>query len=167
MNGKNILIPLDLVHGSAAPLVLAQQLALDDLVSVTLLHVVDLNIALDPPDVYAQLCAESQAALRKLARLFFGANRETRVVVRVGKPADQIVAEAKEASADLIVLCGPKPTKTPRLFRLGTVEEVLKCATCPSMVLPHAWKEAPKASKPVLSEESCVLGGLERRVAVA
>jgi nucleotide-binding universal stress UspA family protein len=170
MNSKHILIPLDLVRGPATALVFAQQMALENVVSVTLLHVIDLNIAPAPSDVYTRLCAESQAALRKLAKLFFGTDYATRVVVRVGQPADEIIAEAKEGAADMIVLCGPKSRKGLRLFRRGTIEDVLHRASCPTVVLPHPGKEAAKPFEPqerALSEEVCAFARIGERAAAA
>jgi nucleotide-binding universal stress UspA family protein len=152
MNRKHILIPLDLVHGSARPLVFAQQMALENPVSVTLLHVVDLNIAPALPSVYAQLCAESDGALRKLAKLFFGTDQATQVVVRVGTPADEIVAEAEAESVDMIVLEGPKARKGPSFFRQGTTRHVLRRASCPTIVLPPPEKDAREFSPPQSEE---------------
>jgi nucleotide-binding universal stress UspA family protein len=104
-----------------------------------LLNVIDLNIFPPQPAVNDQLSAESQAALRKLAKLFFGAEQAARVVVRFGQPAAEIIAEAKTAEADVIVMCGPKPGRL-RLWRRGTTQRVLSAAPCPTLVLPHPYK---------------------------
>ncbi|MGO8700368.1 MAG: universal stress protein [Limisphaerales bacterium] len=140
MNKKHILIPLDLVRGSADALVFARQMALENPLTITLLHVVDLNIAptvSTVSDIYAQLYAESQAALGKLAKLFFGSEQAARIVVRFGKTVDEIVAEAKNEGADMIVLCGPKPAKWLPLFHKGTIHRLLRRVPCPAIVLPH------------------------------
>ncbi len=136
MRNKHILVPLDLVRGPASALVFVQQLAAETPLCVTLLHVVDLNIFPPQSSVNEQLCAESEAALRRLGKLFFGAEQHVRIVVRAGRPADEIVAEAKAAEADLIVMCGPKSRRL-RLLRRGTTQRVLKSALCPTLVLPH------------------------------
>ena len=142
MNRKHILIPLDLVRGSAGALVFAQQMALENPLTITLLHVVDLNIAPTISDVDAQLYAESRAALGRLAKLFFGSEQAARIVVRFGKPVDEIVVEAKNEGADMIVLCGPKPAKGLQFFRKRTIQRLLSRVPCPAIVLPHRGKSA-------------------------
>ena len=79
--------------------------------SVTLLHVVDVNIALVRPSVYDELCAEAEAALRKLAKLFFGTAKPPASRFASATFRDDIVAEAKAGSADMIVL-GPNVAET-------------------------------------------------------
>jgi nucleotide-binding universal stress UspA family protein len=161
---------VDLLRGSARALVFVQNMAMETPLCVTLLHVVDLNIAPAQQTVYDQLCAEGEAALRKLARLFFGADQAVRVTVRVGKPAAEIVAEARAASADMIVLCGPKSAKGLRLFRRGTTQEVVHSAPCPTVVLPHPGKGAPQSLAPQyrpVSEEVCAFADVGQRAAAA
>jgi nucleotide-binding universal stress UspA family protein len=134
-----------------------------------LLHVIDLNIYPPQPAVNDQLCAESQAALRKLAKLFFGAEQAARIVVRDGRPADEIIAEAKAAQADLIVMCGPKSGR-PRLLRRGTTQRVLNSGTCPTLVLPHPGKPGAGSPADVGSrdeEEACFFGETAVRAAAA
>jgi len=170
MNTKHILIPLHLIHGSAHALVFARRMAMERPLSVTLLHVVDLNIASVEPSVYDQLCAEGEAALRKLARLFFGTDPAVRVVVRVGNPADEIVAEARAGAAEMIVLCGPKAPRRLRLFRRATTRRVLDGAPCPTVVLPHPGREARELCQPETpraSEEVYAFGSVAERAVAA
>src|SRR5580698_8957076 len=108
MRNKHILVPLDLMRGPVNALVCAQKMAAEAPLSITLLHVIDLNISPAQPSINEQLAAESRAALQKLARLFFGAEQAARIVARFGVPAVEIIAEAKESEANLIVMCGPK-----------------------------------------------------------
>jgi nucleotide-binding universal stress UspA family protein len=170
MRNKHILVPLDLVRGPASALVFVQKIAAESPVGVTLVHVIDLNILPLQPAIHDQLCAESQAALRKLAKLFFGAEQAARIIVRVGRPAGEILAEAKEAEADLIVMCGPK-SRRMRLLRRGTTQQVLRSASCPTLVLPHPGKpggRGPGGSRCENSaEESCFFGGVAEAAALA
>jgi nucleotide-binding universal stress UspA family protein len=129
-------------------LVFVQNLAMENPLCVTLLHVVDVNIAPIRPGVYDELCAEAEAALRKLAALFFGADQAVRVAVRIGKVSDEIVAEAKVCAADMIVLCGPNPRKRFRLFRHSTTRHVLSRGPCPTVVLPNSGKVALHVFRP-------------------
>jgi nucleotide-binding universal stress UspA family protein len=168
MRNKHILVPLELVRGPASALVAVQQMAAETPVSITLLHVIDLNIFPPQPTINDQLCAESQAALRKLAKLFFGVEQEVRTIVRLGVPADEIIAEAKAAGADLIVMCGPKPRRM-RLLRRGTTQRVLRCACCPTLVLPHPAKstsQEPARVRWSVPEEACFFGETAPRAAV-
>jgi nucleotide-binding universal stress UspA family protein len=168
MRNKHILVPLDLVRGPASALVAAQQMAAESPLCITLLHVIDLNIFPPQPAVNDQLCAESQAALRKLAKLFFGAKQVVRTIVRLGQPADEIIAEAKTAGADLIVMCGPKPRRL-RLLRRGTTQRVLRRACCPTLVLPHPVKSTsrePARNRWSVPEEACFFGETAPRATV-
>jgi nucleotide-binding universal stress UspA family protein len=136
MNCKHILVPLDLIRGSADALVCVQNLAAASPVRVTLLHVIELNIVA-PTELYDQLRAESAAALRKLARLFFGSEQAVQISVCNGRPAEQIIAQAQTAMPDLIVMSGPKRRRGPRFWKRGTTQQVVNSAPCPTLVLPH------------------------------
>jgi universal stress protein A len=170
MNSKRILIPVDLMRGSPDALVYVQRMAQENPLCVTLLHVVDLNIAPAMPSVYDQLCAEGEAALRKLAKLFFGADQAVRVIVRVGKAAEEIVAEAKAGVADMIILSAPKTSKQFRPFHHSTTRHVLGRAPCPTVVLPRPDKVTPHVYRPqstMGSEEAFAEVGGEERAAAA
>lgn len=160
MRNKHILVPLDLVRGPANALVSVQQMAAESPVSITLLHVIDLNVFPPQPQVNQELCAESEAALRKLARLFFGSEQDVKTVVRLGLPADEIIAEAKSQEADLIVMCGPAPRRL-RFLRRGTTQRVLRTASCPTLVIPHPGNPASRGARQArrsVPEEACFLG---------
>ena len=169
MRSKHILVPLELVRGPASALVAVQEMAAESPVCVTLLHVIDLNIFPVQTEINEQLCAESQAALRKLAKLFFGAEQAVRVIVRFGEPAEEIIAEAREAQADLIVMCGPK-SRRRRVLRRGTTQNVVKSASCPTLVLPHPGKagsaEPGRVRRNHLPEESYCFGTVREETAV-
>jgi nucleotide-binding universal stress UspA family protein len=144
MNIKNILIPLDLMRSPCDALVYARNMAADSPVCVTLLYVLNSNILSPGQQIYGELCAESEAALRKLARFFFGTDRAARVVVRVGAPHEEIVAEAKAESADLIILTGPKRRAWKHRLGLGTTQKIIEASPCPAVVLPRHRKVAPQ-----------------------
>jgi nucleotide-binding universal stress UspA family protein len=148
MKNNRILVPLDLLRGSAGALEFVQDLAMEKPLCVTLLHVVSANIAPIRPAVYDELCAEAEAALRRLAGLFFGNDHATRVVVRTGKVPDEIIAEAAAGAADLIVLCGQKSPKRLSLFRGRTTRRVLSSAPCPTVILPKPEKVTPYVFRP-------------------
>jgi nucleotide-binding universal stress UspA family protein len=142
MNIKRVLIPLDLMRSPCDALVFAQNMAADSPVCVTLLYVLNLNIVPPTPQIYDELCAESEEALKKLARFFFGSDQAAHVVVRVGAPHEEIVAEAKKESADLIILSGPERRAWKQLLRPGTTQKIIDASPCPAVVLPRSPKKA-------------------------
>jgi nucleotide-binding universal stress UspA family protein len=142
---KRVLIPLDLIRSPIDALVFAKKMAADCPVCVTLLYVLNLNIVPPGKQIYEELLAESEVALRKLARFFFGRDNAARVVVRVGAPEEEIVAEAKTESTDLIILTGPKHQAWKKLLRLGTTQKILDASPCPALVLPRGLKKVPES----------------------
>lgn len=166
MSKKHILIPLDLLRGSAKALVFVQQMALENPLTITLLHVIDLNIGCTISGVDAQLFGESQVALAKLAKLFFGSEQATRIAVRFGQPVAEIVAEAQAEAVDMIVLCGPKSKPGMRLFHRGISVDLVRHAPCPTLVLPPAGNGAP-LRYPQPSEESIAFSKAVVRAAAA
>ena len=157
MNIKRVLIPLDLMRSPCDALVFARNMAADSPVCVTLLYVLNFNIVPPTRQIYDELCAESETALRKLARFFFGTDRAANVVVRVGAPHEEIVAEAKKESSDLIILSGPERRTWKQLLRPGTTQKIIDASPCPAVVLPRNRKMAtPSPSVPVVVEEEPV-----------
>ena len=144
MNSKRILVPVNLPKSSFNSLLFAQGLANEDPIHVTLLNVVNLNVAGLENRVYNEVCAESEAALKKLARLFFGEIPSVRINVRVGRPHEEILAEADAELSELIIMASPKPACWKRILGLGTVERVVRNARCPTLVLPRIWKITPE-----------------------
>ena len=144
MNGKRILIPVNVLKGSFDELQFAQGLADEVPIHVTLLNVVNLNIARVESRIYREVCAESEAALKKLAKHFFGDSPSVRTNIRVGQPHEEIVAEAEAELSELIIMASPKPARWKRFLGLGTVERVVRNARCPTLVLPRVWKITPE-----------------------
>jgi nucleotide-binding universal stress UspA family protein len=137
MKSKNVLIPVDLLKSSGASLRTAQELAAHSPLTLTLLYVLDLDAAVGP-DIYRELCLEADAALRRLARHFFGWEQAVQVLVRTGNPDEEIVAQAQETPADLILLEAPRKRRGNWLRRRTTAEKVIDAAPCPALVIPTA-----------------------------
>jgi nucleotide-binding universal stress UspA family protein len=144
MNSKRILIPVNLPKSSFNSLLFAQGLADEIPIHITLLNVVNLKVTRLESRNYNEVCAESEAALKKLARLFFGDSPSVRINVRVGQPHEEIITEADEELSELIIMASPKPACWKRFLGLGTVERVVRNARCPTLVLPRIWKIAPE-----------------------
>ena len=147
---KRVLLPLDLFRSRCDSLLYLRELAAETPLAVTLLHVVELNIAPPPPRLYQQLCAEAEGALRMLARHFFGHEQAARVCVRVGRAYEEIVAEARASRSELIILSGFKPRGWRSWLRPSTVARVVPSAPCPTLVLPLATKTDSPESLPVI-----------------
>jgi nucleotide-binding universal stress UspA family protein len=144
MKDKRILIPVNLLKGSFDALQFAQGLAETVPIHVTLLNVVNLNVARVESRIYNEACAESEAALKKLAKHFFGDSPSVRINVRMGRPHEEIVAEAEAELSELIIMASPKPSRWKRFLGMGTVERVVRNARCPTLVLPRVWKITPE-----------------------
>jgi len=144
MNIKRILIPVNLLKGPFDALQFAQGLADAVPIHVTLLNVVNLNVVTLEGRIYDEVCAESEAALKKLAKHFFGDSPSVRINVRVGQPHEEIVAEAEAELSELIIMASPKPSRWKQFLGLGTVERVVRNARCPTLVLPRVWKITPE-----------------------
>ena len=144
MNSKRILVPVNLPKSSFNSLLFAQGLANEVPIHLTLLNVVNLNVARLESRIYNEVCAESEAALKKLAELFFGDSPSVRINVRVGRPHEEILAEADAELSELIIMASPKPACWKRILSLGTVERVVRNARCPTLVLPRIWKITPE-----------------------
>jgi nucleotide-binding universal stress UspA family protein len=143
MQAKRILVPITLPNSSFETVLFAKKMADEFSASVTLLNVVSLNIV-ETLSVYDEVCLESEKALRRIGKLFFGGVSDVSVSVRVGKAHEQIVAAAKSGLCELIVLSTPKPSLWKRLLGLGTVKAVVRAAPCPTLVLPRIWKMSPE-----------------------
>ena len=133
MNPERILLPLDIRKWPVEVFSVVNGLASHPGVTVTLLHVVTLNIAAPEKGVYEALGREAHWHLKRMARgcLSPGVTAITRV--RFGKPAEEILTEAVAGHADLIVLAATPPSVWGRLFAPlmpRVVEQVIREASC-------------------------------------
>ena len=163
MNGKRILVPVNLSKGSFDALQFAQGLADEVPIHVSLLNVVNLNVVRLERRIYNEAGAESEAALKKLAKHFFGDSPSVRVNVRVGRPHEEIIAEAGAELSELIIMAGPKPSRWKRLLGLGTIERVVRNAPCPTLVLPRVWKITPEQYRQAMRPRSDARSSVARQ----
>lgn len=138
MKSKRILVPIDLMRSPGDALAYARGMAVNQIISVTLLYVLNLNINVPDKSVYAQLRDEAEMALRKLARLFFGTDHAVRIVVREGVPHEEILAEANSIEADVILLSTPEKRSWKNFLRRCTAQKIIDAAVCPAVVLPRS-----------------------------
>src|SRR5262249_52332494 len=93
--------------------------------------------------LYGELCRENEQRLQTLAGLFF-CDRLPCTHVRVGRPSEEILAEAEEMQCELIVMGGA--TRKWRRWRLfpDTAGRVVRDRPCLTPVLPRNWKQTPQ-----------------------
>ena len=144
MHAKRILVPVSLQRSDADALRFIENLSRDVPVYATLLHVVNLNIFGLERRVLDELCREKEQRLQGLTKLFFEDGRMPQRRVRLGRPHEEILAEAEEEHSELIVMASPKASRLKWRFSPATVERVVRNAPCPTLVLPRVWKITPQ-----------------------
>ena len=133
MKLERILLPLDIRKCPLEVFSVVNGFAKKQGITVTLLHVVTLNIAAPEKGVYEQLGREAHWHLERLARGCLRPGVTTLTRVRFGKPAEEILTEAAAGNIDLIVLPSYPPSFLRRLFGPilpRVVERVIREAPC-------------------------------------
>ena len=140
MKPERILLPVDVARCPLEVFELVNGLAKRPEVTVVLLHVLNLNILTPENRVYEEHGQEAQWYLESLANKHLHPMASAITHVRVGKPAEEILAEAKAQSVDLIILPTYGPSFWNRLKGLWTnvcvppvstlAEKVIREATC-------------------------------------
>jgi len=141
---KSILFTFELARFPQDAFIFLNELASAPDTTITLLNVLNLNIVAPDNRVYDEALAETEARLRLVAREWLPSAGTTHVRVRLGKPTDEILAEAKENRAELLIV----PNYGPSLWSR------LKFVCSPSadpMISPLAAKLAREARCPILS----------------
>jgi nucleotide-binding universal stress UspA family protein len=133
MKLERILLPLDIRKCPLKILAVVNGLAKYPGASVILLHVVTLNIVAPEKRVYEQLGRDARWYLERLARGCLRRDVATIIRVRVGDPAEEILAETAASNADLIILPCYRPSFWKRLLAPilpGVVQQVARKAPC-------------------------------------
>jgi nucleotide-binding universal stress UspA family protein len=134
MRTETMLVPLDIRKCPLEIFSVVNGLAKYPGASVTLLHVVTLNIAAAETRVYVELERDARWYLERLARGCLRPDIAISIRVRFGKPAEEILAEAAAGNADLIILPCYPPSFLSGLFAPilpRVVEQVVRKAPCP------------------------------------
>lgn len=140
---QKVLVPVDFSVCSTVALQYAAALARDFHAAMTLLHVVQLNVAGEERGVprtqfLNDMCEMGGQKLQELADTIWGPEITSEVVVRIGRPHEEIVNAARETDADLIIMATHGNTGLLGLLRLHTAERVVRNAPCPVLVLRAA-----------------------------
>jgi nucleotide-binding universal stress UspA family protein len=133
MNAERILLPLDIRKCPLEAFSVVNCCAKYPGATVTLLHVITLNIAAPENRLFEEFGRDARWYLERLARNCLRRDVATTIRVRVGKPAEEILAEAAAGNPDLIVLPCYRPPCWNRLLGPilpGVVEQVTRKAPC-------------------------------------
>lgn len=139
---KRILLATDFSTNSLKAFPLAQSLAEGFGAKLTLIHVVE-RFPLDAMlgeeltrETAADLTRQAETRLKALgAGLRKRAGFEPQIVVRFGKPFDEIVQHAKKIDASLIVVATHGYTSLKHLYLGSVAERVIRHAHCPVLVV--------------------------------
>lgn len=165
MKPERILLPLDFRRCPLEIFSLVEGFSKRPEVTLTLLHVVHLNIVASDNRVYEDLALEAQGYLKRLAEQFVHPITSTVVHVRFGRPAEQILDEAKTEKVELIILPTYGPSFWSRLVSIwkpdacgmvsALVEKIIRDCTCGVFVASvktrfnceKAWGLAPESKR--------------------
>jgi nucleotide-binding universal stress UspA family protein len=143
MSFRRILIALDDSAIAAHAVEVGTELAAALKAQAALVYVVEPGLAFEPDGGIP--AAELLAALKRECQAFLAAAAQPSgdpppwQFLREGKPADEILAAAREWEADAIVIGTHGRSGVSRLVLGSTAESVVRQAPCPVLVVkPHA-----------------------------
>jgi nucleotide-binding universal stress UspA family protein len=146
---RRLLVPVDFSDSSLRALRHAVGLAEESGGSLTIVHVVAADYGWldigrkESRDLDKSLQQQAADELRALADANVPRNVSADFEVRIGRPAEEIVAAASESKSDLIVLSTRGLTGLDRYLIGSVAERVARLAPCPVYLLP-AVKQPPK-----------------------
>ncbi|MGZ5021928.1 MAG: universal stress protein [Chthoniobacterales bacterium] len=144
MRLQRLLVAIDFSESSLHALRRAVEMVAGSNASLLILHVVPANYGLleigreGLRDFDAAQQQQAAARLRVLVETTVPREIETDLEVRVGRPADEIVAAASEAKSDLIVLSTHGHTALDRLLLGSVADRVIRITTTPLLLIPPA-----------------------------
>jgi nucleotide-binding universal stress UspA family protein len=145
---RRLLVPVDFSDSSLRALRYAVGLAAESGGSLTIVHVVPadygwLGIGQEEfRDLDKSLQRQASDRLRALADANVPRNMSADLEVRLGRPAEEIVAAASEAKSDLIILSTHGLTGLDRYLIGSVADRVARFSPCP-VFLMRAGKEPP------------------------
>jgi nucleotide-binding universal stress UspA family protein len=136
---QNILIPVDFTGSNASALGIAIDLAVAHQTRVTLLHVIE-TIDIEPDAemerFYAKLQARAEKELERLSKPFVSIGLATDRKIRFGKRLPEIIRDAAERNADLIIMSSHKPDLKNPEQTWGTLSyQVSMVCACPVLLV--------------------------------
>jgi universal stress protein A len=138
---ERILVPVDFSAGSRQALAYAQPFAQQLGATIYLLNVVELDSSALSSDnakgapLEGHLAQYTRGQLRELVREVLGPEIPTELLVRAGRPHEEIVAAAESLGIDLIILSTHGRTGLEHALLGSTAERVVRYAPCPVFVV--------------------------------
>ncbi len=138
---QKILVPVDFSECSRKALRYAIPFAKQFGASLTLLYVTQINYAvgefgmIDAPLMEGQVREAAEKTMDKLLREEIGDVVPATKQTRIGRPASEIAAAAKELDADLIIISTHGHTGLKHVFLGSVTENVTRVAPCPVLVV--------------------------------
>ena len=141
MKLRKILAPVDFSASMPGTLQCATTFAHEFGAAITLLHVVKPDQSDIPQGIARLQAAEAvrdagECQLNQLIDVLWANEVKAEALVAVGIPHLQIVNEAREIQADLIIMGTHGPVGIWGLFRRHTTSKVVRYAPCPVLVVP-------------------------------
>jgi nucleotide-binding universal stress UspA family protein len=157
MKPQRLLVPVDFSDSSARALRHAVKLAAESGGSLTIVHVVPsdygwLGIGRDEScNLDRSLQRQAAERLRAFADEHIGDNVAADLEVRMGQPAKEIVAAARESKCDSIVLSTRGLTGLDRYLIGSVADRVARLAPCPVILIrPGRRSPAHKQVRPAV-----------------
>jgi nucleotide-binding universal stress UspA family protein len=162
---RHILMATDLSRRSETAFERAAQLSRDGHAALTLLHVVE-------PDLAAALSERLRGLAEEylrdwLAKLPKAAHTAAKFTVVSGKPFAKIIEQARERDADLIVLGEPGAKGLKELFVGTTIERVVRNSDRPVLVVKQPTTDAYRRVLVAVDFSNAALRALETAFQVA
>jgi nucleotide-binding universal stress UspA family protein len=138
---RRILVPVDFLDSTVATLRYAAAFAREYKATITLLHIVEpdgshVRRNISRERLVEEMSEVGECQIRKLVDVIWGEEIVTDIVVAGGKPHQQIVNEAKETNADMIIMANHGTVGLWGFFRRSTTAKVVRHAPCPVLVVP-------------------------------
>ncbi len=142
---KKILCTTDFSEPAATGVQAANELALNQSAELVLLSVVTPVYPIGAPgvpssfytaDYYEEMVEYTTRQLEKVEQELISPEVNSRRVVARGNAPDEIVRQAKEENADLIVIATHGWSGWMRFLFGSVAEKVLRTATCPVLTIP-------------------------------
>jgi nucleotide-binding universal stress UspA family protein len=140
---RRILVPIDFSIHSKNALRYAIPLAEQFGASLSLIYVIEPTIypadlgfgQVVMPGVEDELRSKSEEELKSIIETEIGGRVGATSVVRLGKPYQEILKEAKEETSDLIILATHGHTGVEQILFGSTAMRVVRLAECPVMTI--------------------------------
>lgn len=144
MNARRVLVPIDIARCPLEVFARVNAYAQGTGATVILLHVVNLNLAAPDRRIDADVCADARWNLERLVENYVVPDATILIHVRMGKPGEEILAEAEAENVDLIILpvfatSGRRRGHIRNWFTAAiwphTAKKLLRSAQCPVLIV--------------------------------